>query len=181
MWRRVVLPGLLGGLAMVVWAFVVNGILGFKASIDMKQVPNERSVYELLKANITEPGRYVCNPALTDSERFPDGEPVFGIVYGGMGHEAAGSHALFDLALFFVIPILAAWMLSGADRVLSSYARKLLFFVAVGLLIGLSSRLTAFGIGGYPLADAMTLALHDVVLWAVVGSVMAWRIRPQMA
>jgi hypothetical protein len=179
--RRVISPGLLGGLVMVVWAIVVNGLFGFKASIQMNQIPNERQVYEVLKQNITEPGRYVCNPALTDAGTFPGGEPVFGILNGGVGHEAAGVLALFQLPLFFILPSLATWMLSRAgSAVLSSYPRKLLFFATVGLMIGIANNLADFGIGGYPLNSAIVLSLHDLALWTAAGLVMAWRIKPEM-
>ena len=63
----------------------------------------------------------------------------------------------------------------------SSYGRKVLFFVGVGVLIGASSHLTRFGIGSYPLENAVALALHDVGLWTAAGLVMAWRIRPVTA
>jgi hypothetical protein len=182
MWRRVIFPGLLGGLVMVVWAFVVNGVFGFKASIDLNRIPEERQVYEVLKRHVTEPGRYVCNPALTDDRVFPGGEPVFGILNGGMGHEAAGRNSLIQLPLFFILPMLAAWMLSRAGpSTLSSYGPKVLFFAVVGLTIGISSHLLDFGIGTYPPGSAVALFLHEVALWTVAGLVMAWRIRPETA
>jgi hypothetical protein len=179
MWRRVLAPGLSGGLVMVVWMIVVNGLLGFRSEIDMNRIPDEPQVYQVLKAKITDPGRYVCNPTLSDSGTFPAGEPVYGILYGGMGHEAAGGLALFQFFLIFILPILAVWMLSCAgNEVLSSYSRKVLFFAGIGLLVGVSSYLADFGIGSYPLGSAAALALHDLALWTVAGLVMAWRVRP---
>ena len=85
--KKVVTAGLLGGIALMMWTFVVNGILRFQVSINMKPIPAERQLYETLKEHIVEPGRYVCNPALTSDWRFPDGEPVFSILYGGMADE----------------------------------------------------------------------------------------------
>lgn len=182
MWRRVILPGLLGGVVFVLWMFVVNGLFGFKASLDMKQVPNERQVYELLKENITEPGRYVCNPELTAERRFPEGEPVFGILNGGIGHEAAGRSALIQLVLFFVMPIAATWVLSLArGSVLSSYGRKLCFYTCIGFLIGVSSHMLDFGIGSRPLEDALIHTAHDILLWTFAGLAMAWRVKPGSA
>ena len=182
MWRRFVLPGFLGGLVMSIWGVVINGLLGFKARIDMKPIPDEPRVYAVLKESIVEPGRYACNPALTDGGAFPGGEPAFSILYGGVGHEAAGWLLLVQLPLFFALPTLAAGMLSRAgDRVLSSYPRKAAFFAAIGLLVGASSHLMSFGIGGYPIDSALALALHDAAAWTVAGLVMAWRIRPPTA
>lgn len=179
MFKRVITAGLLGGVVLMLWTFVVNGLLGFQARIDMKQIAAEREVYEVLTEHVVEPGRYVCNPALTPEERFPDGEPVFSILYGGVGHEAAGGLMLVGLVVFFVAPTIGAWLLSQASKgVLASYRRKVMFFVAIGLLLAVFADLPSFGIGGYPARDAVALGVNHIVVWTLVGLVVAWRIRP---
>jgi len=179
--RRVIVPGLLGAVVLIAWTFVVNGVLGFSSRIHMNEIPDERRVYEVLTETIVEPGAYICNPEPEPPGRFPAGEPVFGIRYGGMGHGAAGRLALVGLAVMLLTPIVGAWMLSTASRrTLSRYGRKVLFFTGIGLLFAVYSRLTSFGIGGYPLRDGLLLAAHDIVLWTVVGLVVAWRMRPDL-
>ena len=178
--KRVMIAGLLGALVLIVWTFTVNGIFRFKANIDMKQVPNEREVYEVLKENVTEPGRYVCNPEVTEDRRFPEGEPAFGILYGGMGHEGAGRLMWLGLVIYILSPIIAAWMLSQSSvRVLSSYMRKVLFFTAIGSLFALSGHLAGAGIGGYPIRDAVIWGLHDIVLWTLIGFVASAMMKPE--
>ena len=146
----------------------------------MKQIPAEKQVYKVLKEHITSPGRYTCNPELTSERRFPDDKPVFSILYGGVGHESAGSLMLVELFVFLLAPMIGAWMLSQAsERVMSSYSRKVLFFTAIGLLIAVFTNLSNFGIGNYPLNDALILALHNIVVWTVVGLVAAWRMKPE--
>jgi hypothetical protein len=173
---RVISAGLLGGVVLLVWTVVVDGLLGFRARIDMKQVPAERQVYETLKEHVVDPGRYAVNPALTSDRRFPEGEPVFSVLYGGVGHEAAGRFMLIGLALFLIVPVIGAWILSQmSGRVLSSYARKVAVFVAIGLLFALFTDLANLGIGGYPPGDAMTLAARHVIDWTLIGLVIAWR------
>ncbi len=180
MWKKIITAGLLGAAALIIWQFLVNGILGFNARINMKQIPAERQVYEVLKEHITSPGRYTCNPELTAERRFPEGEPVFSILYGGTGHEAAGSHMLAGLFIFLLAPLNAVWMLSHAsEKVLSSYLHKVLFFTAIGLLIALTSNLTSFGIGDYPINDALKLALHNILMWTTAGLAAAWRMKPE--
>lgn len=177
--KKVIVAGVLGGLVMMVWMILVNGILGFNSRINMKRIADERVVFETLKHNITEPGRYVCNPEVT-SEGFPGGEPVFSILYGGMGHEAAGRNMLIQLPFFFIAPIVAAWMLSVTSKeTLASLPRKVAFVVCIGLLLGVWGHLGNYGIGGYPLASTIALIAHDLALWALVGLVLAWRIRPE--
>ena len=180
MTKKVIISGLLGGLTLVIWVFLVNGLLRFKSSMDMNQIPNEREVYEVLKENITEPGRYVCNPEITPEKAFPEGEPVFSVLYGGVGHEAAGGTMLAGLIIFFIAPLIATWLLSQTStKILSSYPRKVLFFTMIGLLFGIFGDLSRFGIGDYPLNDAFILAIHNIIVWTVIGLVVAIWMKPE--
>jgi hypothetical protein len=180
MQKKVIISGLLGGVVLFAWTFVVNGILGFRSSIDMKQIPNERQVYEILKESIVEPGRYICNPAMSSSGSFPGEEPVFGIHFSGMGHGSAGKLMVWQLAVFLVAPTIGAWMLSVTSGwILASYPRKVLFFAAIGLLFAVYGALTDFRIDSYPPGDALMLAGRDVISWTLVGLVVAWRIEPE--
>lgn len=180
--KKILAAALAGGFTLIVWTFVVNGLLGFRARIDMRRVPAEQEVYEVLRQHVIEPGRYTVNPGLTADGGFPPDQPVFSVSYGGMGHEAAGRLMLLGWVYFLGGPLIVAWMLSqGSDRLLASYARKVLFFAAVGLLLALLSDLTAYGIGGYPLRDALLLAANDVASWTVVGLAAAPRITPGAA
>lgn len=177
--KRVVVAGVLGGVVIMVWMILVNGILGFNSRINMKRIAEERTVYETLKNNIIEPGRYVCNPEGTPSG-FPPYEPVFSILYGGMGHEAAGRNMLIQLPFFFIAPMVAAWMLSvTSKKTLASLPRKVAFVACVGVLLGVWGHLGNYGIGGYPLESTIALTAHDIILWALVGLVLAWRIQPE--
>jgi hypothetical protein len=179
MFKKVIVPGLLGGIVFIFWTFIVNGVFGFKSSMDMKTIPNEDQVYEILKENIIEPGRYGCNPQVTPNG-FPDNEPAFSVLYGGVGHEAAGWLMLVQLPLFFFAPVLGTLMLSFTSKqILRSYIRRVLFFTGIGLLIALFSDLMNFGIGNYPSKDAIILALHDIVVWTVIGLMVAWRMKPE--
>lgn len=180
MLKKVIVSGLLGAGVLIVWMFVVNGILGFKSGIDRKPILDERRVYECLKGSIVEPGRYVCNPELDASGSFPDGEPVFGIHFSGVGHESAGKLMLVQLVLFVLAPAIAARMLSlTSERTIASYPRKVLFFAAIGLLVAVSGTLMSYGIDSYSLNDALLLAAHDIIVWTLVGLVVAWRMQPE--
>lgn len=164
---------------LIVWTFVVNGLFRFQANIDMKKIPAEEQVYTVLTEHVVEPGRYTVNPALTAENRFPEGKPVYSVLYSGMGHEAAGNLMWVGLIVFFVAPLIAAWLLSQtSERILSRYGRKVLFFSAIGVLFAIFRNLADFGIGGYPLGDTLLLAAHSIVVWTLMGLVVAWRIKP---
>ena len=176
--KKVIISGILGGIFLFIWTFIVNGMLGFRHNVDMKDVPNERQVYEMLKENIVEPGRYVCNPG-ADAGGYFLNEPVFGITYGGVGHEAAGWLAVVGFIIMFFVPILSAALLSTAsDKILASYTKRVIFIAVLGLLLAVFYDLSHFGIGSYPAKDALILAAYDVVTWSLMGAVIAWRMKP---
>jgi hypothetical protein len=176
--KRIVIAGLMGSLVLIVWMVVVNGLLGFSSRINMKQVNNERQVYEALKENVSQPGRYTVNPEPTGEGRYPEDDPVFSILYSGMGHGTAGGQTIAGLVMLILVPMTGAWLLAQAsDKVLSSYPKKVFYFFVLGLLIALFSGFDKYGIDGYPLKDALMLGLHDIVLWTLVGFVIARKIR----
>ena len=67
-----------------------------------------------------------------------------------------------------------------SKKILESYFRKVLFFIGIGLLIALFTDLMDFGIGSYPLKDALIFAVHNITVWTVIGLVVAWRIKPSL-
>jgi len=182
MFKKVLVAGVLGGIALMIYTFLANGIFRFNASVNMKEIAAESVVYETLKENIVEPGRYICNPQLTSEERFPEGEPVFSILNGGVGHEAAGRFMLIGLLVYLLTPIIGAWMLSKASAdFLKSYSKKVMFFIALGMLIALFTDVMRYGIGDYPLDDVLLLAVNHILAWTVVGLVVAWRMKPEIS
>jgi hypothetical protein len=174
MLKKVFWAGFLGALAMIVFSFLVNGVFGLNSRLNMKPLPAEREVYEVLKKQATQPGHYICNPSLTAEGRFPDHEPVFTIVNSGFTHGAAGAYLLRDLGIALLTALIATGMLAMASpRVLASYARKTLFFALIGLLFGLLTGMR----GDYSPADALLKATYEIMFWTVTGLVVAWRLR----
>lgn len=177
--KRILISGLLATLALVIFQFIVNGIFGFKSKIEMKQLPNEKYVYSILKENIEKPGRYIINPELTAEDRFPENEPVYSILYGGVGHEDAGRETFMGLGIFFLVSLISAWILSKTSQeVLSSYFQKVLLFLAVGFMFALFSNLMNYGIGNYPLKDSIILGIFNICNWLIIGLIISWQIKP---
>ena len=176
--RRTLVAGTLGFIVLALWTFLVNGLFGFAVRVQMNRVADEPAVYRVLKENITAPGAYLVNPPLTRESQYPAGEPVFGVSYGGVGHEAAGRMMPVEAGLAFATALIAAGLLSAASaRVLSTWARSTGFVVAVGLLLAVAADLSRVGIGGYPLGSAAAMAAVRVAGWALAGLAMAWAVR----
>ncbi len=170
MFKKVLLAGLLGAVAMMLFSFVVNGIFGFHSRLNMKRLASERELYERLKQEITQPGHYICNPALNAEGRFPEQEPVFTIVASGFTHGRAGASALKDLLAAFLGSLVATGLLAMASpQVLASYPRKVIFFGLIGVLFGL---LTGWR-SDYPALEGLQKAVYEVAYWTATGLVVA--------
>jgi hypothetical protein len=177
--KRVLIGGLLGGLVLIVWLIAVDGLLGFKRSIEMDRLPNERVVYEFLSKQVTEPGRFVCNPEVTPGQRFPGDDPIFAIHYTGLGHNDAGQEIILGLVVVLLAPIIGAWLLwNASSRVHSSYGSRVVFFATIGIIVALFSILARFGLASYSLGDAVALGIHDFAAWLLAGLLVAWKVNP---
>jgi hypothetical protein len=177
--KRVLACGLSGGFVLIAWTALLNVGFGFSQSVQMKRVANEAEVYVVLKESVTQPGAYVLNPAPEAGRGFPRGEPVFGLQYSGIGHEAAGAMLLLELAVGLAAALAVAALLSmAAPSVLCRYVQKVVFVSLIGVVIAVFSGLQRFGIGGYPLDSALAIAARDLAGWLLAGLVMGWLMKP---
>lgn len=175
MTRRILLAAVLGTVALFFWTAVANTVFRLGPRMEMRQVPDERSVYELVRQNVTEPGGYTLNPALTVAGEFPPGEPVFRLQYSGFGHEAAGTLMLVQVLLAFGGTLLATLLLlATSERVRSRFSRRFVFLMGIGVLVAMFSDLTRFDIGGQPASFALLAAASTVGSWVLAGGLMAW-------
>ncbi len=121
----------------------------------------------------------MCSPALTATGAFPAGEPVFSIRYGGVGDAAAARELVVQLAAAVATMMIAGWMLPVASpRILSSYSRRVLFLVAIGLLLAVFSDPAKLGSGGLLWRSALLLAANDFISWTLAGLVVARCMEP---
>ncbi|MCG6956647.1 MAG: hypothetical protein LJF04_11725 [Gemmatimonadetes bacterium] len=177
--KRVLLAGLLGGLTMMVWLVVVDGLFGVKRDIEMNELRDERTVYSFLVAHITEPGRYVVNPEVVPEQGFPGHDPIFAVHYTGLGHADAGKEMLAGLLVALLSCTLGAGLLAHASvRVRSRFATRLGFFTGIGLVAALLLLGARFGLASYSMGDALALATHDLAAWVLMGLVVAGLVKP---
>ena len=176
---KVLIAGLLGGIVLMAWFIVADGILGLKRSIDMNRLADERMVYAFLAEHVAEPGRYVCNPEVLPEQRYPSAAPIFAVQYSGLGHDDAGQEVILGLVVALLASIAGAWVLANASsRILSRYGSRVLFFSAIGIVLALLSLAERFGISAYSLGDAVALGVHDFAGWVLAGLAIAGIVKP---
>lgn len=177
--KRVFVAGTLAFVVLTLWTILVNVLFGVTVRVEMNRVGDERAVYRVLKENITAPGVYLVNPALTPEQQFPAGEPAFSVSDSGVGHGVAGPMMLVEFGVAFATALLVAGLLAAASPgVMSTWARRTGYVVTVGVLMAVTADLSRFGIGGWPLGSAATKAAVRVCGWALAGLAMAWAMRP---
>ena len=180
---RVLVTGLLGGIAMFVWLFVTNALLPLKSDMLHNVVENQREVHRTLKENITEPGTYSCpyiGPQEEDS--FPDyrNQPVFSITYEGMTHGEGSPLSATPFVVVFLVPIIAAWMLSmTSERFRAQYLRRVLFVALIGVMIALFDDILQMSFGPQPKDYLVFLAINNLICWILAGLVIASRVKPR--
>jgi hypothetical protein len=187
--KDVLVPGLLGGIVMLVWLFVTNAVLPFKSNLVHQVIPlaPQLEVHEALKDNITAPGTYSI-PYLSREEeaRFPDyrSQPVFSIVYEGYTHGGSGGGSIMTslpvtILAVFIPPLIAAWMLSLASpAILAKYSRRFLFVAVLGVIVALYDDVLQMAFGPQPEDYLIFLAINNLIAWALTALVIAGRMRP---
>ena len=178
-WRA----GLLGGLVMFAWLIISNAIFPLKSNMIHRVVPNQFAVHNALKQNITTPGTYTCLYLDREEEAANPGyrdQPIYSITYEGTTHGTPASRADFmPIGLVFAATTLASWMLSVTSRrVRSTYMRRTLFVVLVGLVVVLYDDLLQISFGPQPRDYLVFLAANNLITWSLAGLTIAACVKP---
>lgn len=180
--RKIIIAGLLGGIAMVVWIIISYGILPFR-DMTIKEMPNEDTVFNVVSENITESGYYYY-PSLAQGEsayhaRHESG-PIFGIIYQQVGEEEVGLEKLvLALLIAFTTPMIPAWILSIiSEKKICTYWQRVFIVLLFGIFLAIFSDLSNRVFNNYPLDYTIISAINNVITWALAGSVIAWIIKP---
>jgi len=183
--KDVVVAGLLGALVMFVWMLISNTMIPYKSSLIHRQLPLDAQleVHQALKSNITESGTYSV-PYLPNEqqEAMADyrSQPVYSVTYENVTHGEGSPTTLAPFLVFLVVPMLAAWMLSvTTDRIRSVYLARVLFVVAIGLIVVLFDDVLQMSFGPQPGDYLAFLAVNHLICWTLVGLVIAGRLKPR--
>lgn len=179
---RILLGSLAGGVVLLAWVILSFGILPFRESMGFRQPTDDVAVHQFLTEHLDTPGVYESLHSMPEDPElrtaFLDG-PRFTILHPGGGHRVGLLGSLLSVLVILLAPLVPAIMMSfSGPGVQASYLRRVAFIAGFGLFLAIFSEPFEVGFGGQPPIYAAFLALHDIVGWTLVGTVVGAIVRP---
>ena len=192
--KRVILAGLLGGLAIFVWGSLTHLALGI-GEIGIKGIPNEDAVLSAMHTAIPEPGFYIfpsmgLGPNATREQRAaampeiekrivagPSGILIF---HPSNGVTLAPARLGVEFALNVAEALLAAILLAWAGGV-TGYASRVGFVTVVGVVASLSTNVQYWNWYGFPSDYTGAYILNQIAAFFAAGLVIAAIVKPAAA
>ncbi|HEX4488881.1 MAG TPA: hypothetical protein VH088_21575 [Terriglobales bacterium] len=193
--KRILLAGLLGGVALFAWGSFSHIVLRLP-SIGIEDFPQaqEEGVKSVLSGALTHPGFYFFPgmgeaPGMSAQERSAANK-AFEAKYKRGPHgilifEPAGADVMtpkqliIQFVLVVVEALLAAWLLSLTT--LTSFASRVGFVVGLGVLMALATNVEYWDWYGFPGNYTAAYMLDKVIGMLIVGLVVAAMTRKRMA
>ena len=185
---RVLLAGVLGGVAMFVWGYVAHMELPIYTDVG-KITPNEDAVLESLKSNLKEPGLYSVpgmdmHKKMTDEEKaaFNKKWSTSGhalICYNGpsgdepMSMKTLGCQFVACVITSFLLA-LVLWKAAGA----TSFVGKIWMSTLVGVIASVAIDGSFVIWHGFPQSYLVASILDHAASFFLVGTVAAFALRP---
>lgn len=184
--KKILLAGVLGGLAMFLWAALAHMVLG-TGSIGVKDIPNEEAMLGAMRANLPQPGFYFfpglgvplsapraeVNAAMARHAQKTESGPSGIMIYFPSGRkELAPGQFLTELGTNIAQGLLAAILLSFATG-LRSYISRTGFVAIAGLMAGITTNVSYWNWYGFPGNYTVGYAFTEIMGYVCIGLVAA--------
>jgi hypothetical protein len=179
--KRILLAGVVGGVALFMWGGLAHMVLGL-GSIGIKDLP-QQSVLDSLRTSVTESGFYMFPKVDSSGKPLPGlaGGPNGILIYHATGAGAPMTSQLInECALNIVMALCAAFLLSLAPG-LNGYGARVGFVTFLGLMVGLMTHAQYWNWYGFPLNYTLSYIGVDIVGFLIVGLVAAQFVKPASA
>ncbi len=175
--HKVIKCGLIGGFVLFLWGFVSWSILPWQKS-DFKSFANEGTMKMCIQANASESGIYQlpsCNTEnheqrMSAKKQMEDGPFVFAFVSMDGKSSNKVAHEIATLILKIAAVGIAVSLLFQTRL---NFKHSVVFFLMIGLLIGLMQTLPFVIWVGSPLLFALAMIFKSVVGWLLAGFAVA--------
>jgi hypothetical protein len=183
--KKVLLPGILGGLLVFIWSAIAHMALPI-GEMGLKTLPNnEDKLLTAMKENIQQPGLYLM-PGFDMSKKPTDAEmnafnakyetgPTAFLVYHPTGEKAMSPGQLLRQLLFDVLGgLIAAFIIS---MTLASVSMRAAIVTLMGLFSWITVNLPHWNWYRFPAAFSIGEGLDQVVGWLLGGLLIAWLVQ----
>lgn len=174
--KRILLAGVLAGLAMYVWSSIAHIALPLGA-VGLQQIPNEQAVLTSMSGNLNQSGLYFfpfMSPGTTMQQQV---EKLKTTPSGLLMYRPAGAPGMTmgmlgtELLTEIIVSILAVWLLSKTR--IASFGGRVAFVSVVGLTAAIMTNVQYWNWYGFPLSYTASSIFTQLVGFIVAGLVAA--------
>ncbi len=181
--KKILLAGVLGGLAMFIWGAVSHMVLGLGES-SVKAMQNEETVIATMSENMKEPGLYLFPGGVPSNDmtkeqqeelmrKWAQGPSGF-LVFHPEGMPAMAAKTLLtELLSNILTALVAAFLLSQGLGTLTSFGSRVLFVALIGLVPFLSLSASYWNWYGFPASFTFAELVDQVGGFGLAGLVLA--------
>jgi hypothetical protein len=171
---RIVIAGLLGGLAMYVWSSVAH-VATPLGRMGISTLPNEAAITTVLKAGIGQQSGFYIFPSDMNAKAGPSGVLVYKPGLIQMSPSTLGK----ELVVQLIDGLIAAWLLSFAA--IAGYLGRVAFVGGIGLAGALATNPSYWIWYHFPGSYTLAYMLITIVGYLVAGLVIAAILKPRTA
>lgn len=193
--KRVLLAGLLGGIALFFWGWVSHEALGL-GQVGIKEIPQsqEQAISASLKAALPQPGFYFFPGMGIDKnataqekeaktkafqEKYAQG-PDGILIFHPEGMEVMSPKLLgIQFVIVLIEALIAAWLLSLTT--LTSLASRVGFVVMIGVIAAIATNAEYWNWYGFPSDYTLAYMADKLIGFLIVGLVVALMTRRRAA
>lgn len=189
MTRKIVLGGVLAGLTLFIWSSIAHMLLPI-GEMGIKTIKNEEPVVAAMKANITESGFYFIpgegmtaaatlpkeqqEAAMAEWQKKYEAGPRAVLMYHPTGEKLfMPRYFIVEFLADVVVGLIAAFALGMASQKLRSFAGRIGFVTALGLLGWAATDVSYWNWYGFPAAYEVGQFLDQVIGMFFAGFVLA--------
>lgn len=196
MTKRILLAGLLGGIALFMWGSFSHLVLGL-GNVGIKEIPagQEENVQATLRGALPHAGFYMF-PGMGNAsgasaqekqaaaklyqQKYRQGPNGLLIFHPEGAEVMTPAQLLIQLALNIVEVLIAAWLLSLATGLIT-FASRVGFVFLLGTLMALSTNIEYWNWYGFPSSYTAAYMLDKIIGFLVVGLVVAALVKKRAA
>jgi len=171
--KRIVLAGVLGGVAMFIWSSIAHMVLPL-GQVGIREFPNDAALLKSMQAKLGQTSGFYFFPARDQLQASnPSGILIY---HPSTAMELTPGQLITEFATEFAEALLLAWLL--AHTRLSGYLSLVGFTVIVAVLGGLVTNVSYWNWYGFPGSYTLAYMTTEIVGLLLAGAVAARFVSP---